>query len=159
MFLKKPHPNFTQNKIWVRPWRGTCLVTWFCYHLIAKPGDKTTAPSWPDPYANFNLRKCIQDVIYKMASILSPPQLCRHLNCILWCILWETLAVLWNGCNPLNSHGILLDLCQKWLFQAPKSIKGVWVSPFKDKRQYGYGVVNLAVSLNYSKWLMLFFAL
>ena len=28
-----------------------CLVTWFCYHLIAKPGNKAAAPSWPDPYA------------------------------------------------------------------------------------------------------------
>ena len=27
-----------------------CLVTWFCYQLIAKPGNKTAAVSWPDPY-------------------------------------------------------------------------------------------------------------
>ena len=26
------------------------LLTWFCYQLIAKPGDKTAAVSWPDPY-------------------------------------------------------------------------------------------------------------
>ena len=37
-------------KIWVRSWRCGCLVTWFCYHLIAKPGNKTAALSWPDPY-------------------------------------------------------------------------------------------------------------
>ena len=36
--------------IWVRSRRCGCLVTWFCYHLIAKPGSKTAAPSWPDPY-------------------------------------------------------------------------------------------------------------
>ena len=29
-----------------------CLVTWFCYHLIAKPGNKTGAPSWPDQYTH-----------------------------------------------------------------------------------------------------------
>ena len=29
------------TKVWA------CLVTWFCYHLIAKPGNKTDAP---DPY-------------------------------------------------------------------------------------------------------------
>ena len=23
-------------------------VTWFCYQLIAKPGNKTVAPMWPD---------------------------------------------------------------------------------------------------------------
>ena len=37
--------------IWVRSRRCSCLVTWFCYQLIAKPGNKTAAPSWPDPYA------------------------------------------------------------------------------------------------------------
>ena len=25
-----------------------CLVTWSCYQMIAKPGNKTFAPSWPD---------------------------------------------------------------------------------------------------------------
>ena len=39
------------NNIWVRSRRCDCLVTWFCYHLIAKTGNKTVAPSWPDPYA------------------------------------------------------------------------------------------------------------
>ena len=37
--------------IWVRSWNCGCLVTWFCYQLIAKPGNKTAAVSWPDPYA------------------------------------------------------------------------------------------------------------
>ena len=36
-------------------WRCGCLVTWFCYHLIAKPGNKTATPSWPDP--------CIESII------------------------------------------------------------------------------------------------
>ena len=36
--------------IWVRSRRCGCLVTWFCYHLIAKPGNKTAAHSWPEPY-------------------------------------------------------------------------------------------------------------
>ena len=36
--------------IWGRSGRCSCLVTWFCYHLVAKPGKKTAAPSWPDPY-------------------------------------------------------------------------------------------------------------
>ena len=36
--------------IWIRSRKCTCLVTWFCYHLIAEPGDKTGPPSWPDPY-------------------------------------------------------------------------------------------------------------
>ena len=36
--------------IWVWSRRCGCLVTWFCYQMIAKPGNKTSAPSWPDPY-------------------------------------------------------------------------------------------------------------
>ena len=36
--------------IWVRSRMCGCLVTWFCYQLIAKPGNKTATPSWPDPY-------------------------------------------------------------------------------------------------------------
>ena len=36
--------------IWVRSRRCGCLVTWFCYQLIAKPGNKTAAVSWPDQY-------------------------------------------------------------------------------------------------------------
>ena len=36
--------------IWVRSRNCGCLVTWFCSHLIAKPGNKTAAVSWPDPY-------------------------------------------------------------------------------------------------------------
>ena len=34
----------------VRSWNCGCLVTCFCYQLIAKPGNKTAAVSWPDPY-------------------------------------------------------------------------------------------------------------
>ena len=38
------------HRIWVRSRNCGCLVTWFCYQLIAKPGNKTAAVSWPDPY-------------------------------------------------------------------------------------------------------------
>ena len=41
--------------IWVRSWKCSCLVAWFCCQLIAKPGNKTAAPSWPDPYTATNL--------------------------------------------------------------------------------------------------------
>ena len=36
--------------IWVRSRNCGCLVTWFCYQLIAKPGNKTAKVPWPDPY-------------------------------------------------------------------------------------------------------------
>ena len=45
-----------QNSIWVRSQNCGCLVTWFCYQLIAKPGNKTATVSWPYPYELLNLR-------------------------------------------------------------------------------------------------------
>ena len=44
-------PLSHENPIWVRSWNCGCLVTWFCYLLIAKPGNKTAIVPWPDPYA------------------------------------------------------------------------------------------------------------
>ena len=35
--------------IWLRSRSCGCLVTLFCYQLIAKPGNKTAAVLWPDP--------------------------------------------------------------------------------------------------------------
>ena len=35
--------------IWVRSWNCGCLVTWFCYQLIVKPGSKTATVLWADP--------------------------------------------------------------------------------------------------------------
>ena len=43
-------PYTYQVWIWVRSRNCGCLVTWFCYQLIAKPGNKTATVSWPDPY-------------------------------------------------------------------------------------------------------------
>ena len=42
----------TRICIWVRSLRCASLVTWFCYQTIAKPGNKTSTPSWPDPYGS-----------------------------------------------------------------------------------------------------------
>ena len=42
-----------ENIIWVRSRRCGCHFTWFCYQMIAKPGNKTAAVSWPDPYENY----------------------------------------------------------------------------------------------------------
>ena len=39
--------------IWVRSRNCSCLVTWFCYQLIAKPGNKTATVPWPDQYHEY----------------------------------------------------------------------------------------------------------
>ena len=40
----------TNMDIWVRSRNYGYLVTWFCYQLIAKPGNMTAAVSRPEPY-------------------------------------------------------------------------------------------------------------
>ena len=42
-------PILAKPAIWIRSRRWACLVTWFCYHWMAKPGNKTGAPfvTWP----------------------------------------------------------------------------------------------------------------
>ena len=39
------------DNIWARSQSCTSLITWCCYQMIAKPGNKTGTLSWPDPYA------------------------------------------------------------------------------------------------------------
>ena len=50
--------------IWVRSRRCVCLVTWFCYQLIAKPGNKTAAPTWPDPCSDISPDSFLRPRIY-----------------------------------------------------------------------------------------------
>ena len=51
--------------IWVRSRNYGCFVTWFCYQLIAKPGNKTAAVSWPDPNVHHQASMIyIEDYIY-----------------------------------------------------------------------------------------------
>ena len=49
--------NWLQNRMWVRSRNCGCFVTWFCYQLIAKPGNKTAAVSWPDPCHDNSLQQ------------------------------------------------------------------------------------------------------
>ena len=39
--------------IWIRSRNCGFFVTWPCYLLIAKPGNKTATVMWPDPYSDF----------------------------------------------------------------------------------------------------------
>ena len=61
--------------IWVRSRNCGCLVTWFCYELIAKPGNKTVAVSWSNPYV---LRMKRSVVAEKMLPCLIHGYKVRH---------------------------------------------------------------------------------
>ena len=57
MALQRYAPLYHPWLWWSMSWRWvpwTCRVTWFCHHLIAKPGNKTVAPLLPDPSLFFN---------------------------------------------------------------------------------------------------------
>ena len=73
----KPFPE----PIWLRSWRYNRLVTWFCYQLIAKPGNKTATPPWPDP-------------------LLSIPRFCWGLNLSVDCVMTELSCSIWLLSSP-----------------------------------------------------------
>ena len=47
-----------------------CLVTWFCYQLIAKPGNKTATVSWPYPCVEDQCQLCTLLVLPASVEIL-----------------------------------------------------------------------------------------
>ena len=81
--------------IWVRSRNWDCLVTWFCYQLIAKPGNKTATVSWPDPYWDGAQVSCM---------VFDCPSYCCSSGCSKGTVgLWTGLPwILWVW---RNSHG------------------------------------------------------
>ena len=70
-----PYPYMSISisiSIWVRSRNCGCLVTWFCYQLIAKPGSKAAAVSWPYPYPYPYLNN-----IYRIFDLFSTSVLAR----------------------------------------------------------------------------------
>ena len=65
-----------QKCTWVRSWNCSCLVTWFCYQMIAKPGNKTATPSWPDPYMENSINNVVAirviNIVRFCMSFISP---------------------------------------------------------------------------------------
>ena len=59
------HAHREGKCIWVMSRNCGCLVTWFCYQLIAKPGNKTAAVSWPEPYS---MKILTWDMFYSVRS-------------------------------------------------------------------------------------------
>ena len=95
------HSRLICSYIWVRSGNCSCLVTWFCYQLIAKPGNKTATVSWPDPY-DIHFVTISLELLYSrsvmqsnMISILLPvPRICCTVG--QWCrVISILLSVLW----------------------------------------------------------------
>ena len=73
--------NCTQKGaiIWHRSWRCDCLLTWFCYQLIAKSCKKTATPSWPDPFA-FLARWLTSARAYRIGGRKLCPSVCLYVK-------------------------------------------------------------------------------
>ena len=69
-----PLTNGICTIIWVRSWNCGCLVTWFCYQLIAKPGNKTATVSWPDPYTHYRFQTSNKSSLVKCNTAVTPLQ-------------------------------------------------------------------------------------
>ena len=97
--------------IWVRS-QSSCLVTWFCYQLVAKPGNKTAAPSWRDSYILFKFVK----------------SLIRHLGLAIGNVRWfsSTLWVSWEQKNSVNKIQLKILSAKRWPFWSGLSVK-IWV--------------------------------
>ena len=86
IFSKTMHSKVSlQMQIWVRSRNCGCCVTWFCYQLITKPGNKTATVSWPDPYS---------DYISKYGVKVAPTSVFWDINS-----LWPSNAVWHHICS------------------------------------------------------------
>ena len=99
--------------MWVRSWNCGCLVTWFCYQLIAKPGNKTATVSWPDPRVLWQNNKLNSKhaELYKMYS---------HFESYLWLHSMEEDQV-HNGATLYVAYTILSIswLLMPWWLKEP----------------------------------------
>ena len=79
--------------IWVRSRRSGCLVTWFCYHLLAKPG--TRQPHLHDlTHIYIIITKNIRYLLWNQG---------------LWCSLNNTYPIFLTPCIRCTNH--LCDSC------------------------------------------------
>ena len=92
-------PTVTQfYDIWVRSRRWGCFVTWYCYEMGAKPGNKAAPPWWPDPYDDIlwwlaTLTYDVPVVPYKRAKNIFHA-FTKLLYNHLWICLWYQLALM-----------------------------------------------------------------
>ena len=95
------------STIWVRSRNCGCLVTCFCYQLIAKPGNKTAAVSWPDPYDTQHSTPLINSLV---------PERCRRNFKSIFLKLISQLHISSTSCEIVLSkyHRTLLMIIKNW---------------------------------------------
>ena len=133
--------SLTYIYIWVRTRNCGCLVTWFCYQLIAKPDNKTAAILWPDPYyviapywhdtGSWNPASSkTRTILYKSISWLLMSW--RRKDCVMIMITYELLNLRALKFSPLNK--IDLFQCLGKIFVC--NFKGIFEIPHKISYPY-----------------------
>ena len=96
--ILKKHTN-----IWVRSQNCGCLVTWFCYQLIAKPGIKTATVSWPHPY--LHSVSFLMMVNLQMHRCFTQPQWVKMIICSQhWTYWWTSTATCLDICRHMDDQ-------------------------------------------------------
>ena len=99
--------------IWVRSGRWACLVTWFCYQRIAKPGNKTVPPSWPDPYHHLRSRMVCTGVIYQRLWLAVPPAR-DIISCCIWVACRSPVMVFKGAALKTNRFTPTTEMSFHW---------------------------------------------
>ena len=134
--------------MWVKSRRCGCLVTWFCYHLIAKPGNKTASPKWPDPSDYLSmLVKGIPDIRTK-STLQVLWNLSSHFEC---CLIKEDRdGLMQQQCNCALAME-LQPYCIKPLIWS--SILTVWTAWQPFSKQHFQVPENVLILIKMHSWL------
>ena len=116
--------------IWVKSRRCGCLVTRLCYQMIANPGNKTVAPSWPDPYIHIFAYE-IPEILGLFDGSLKPftftgKALIMGDQWVIWCCEW----------NEMVCHQIDWQVHFFFIIYKPNNL--VYSEPEKDL----YGIIR-----------------
>ena len=88
---------------WVKSWSCGSLVTWFCYQLLAKPGNTTAAPSWPEPFYKMFTQSALYQHIEIYLSLPAYNKTWHHQ----WSLASRSPVPLWLvGPLPPASHAL-----------------------------------------------------
>ena len=88
--------------------RCGCLVTWFCYQPIAKPGNNTAAPPWPEPFDVFLCK-------FYASIRLSGSSLFSSFSCLFLVSLSKLYFYNFFRTLPINmGHGLYFKFSGPW---------------------------------------------
>ena len=129
------------NDIRVRSRNCGCLVSWFCYQLIAKPGNKTAAVSWPNP-----LNGSVQNCSISIAKELEILRSCTKPS--IWlCRSWSTWIQVTTCCSFVQANN-------------KENIKALHYWPFVRRIHWsqrgGRSYHTVSVSINSGLYVALF---